>query len=304
VSRKLRAGGFDAALVLPNSPRSALEAWLARIPGRLGYARPWRNWLLTRAVPERPGRVAMRKRTPEEIRRLVAGPPTLPGRPAAAAHQTHEYLHLAADAFGADPAPLAPVLCVSDAEVAAAGQKFSVTPGRLWLGLNPNAEYGPAKRWPLEHFAATVKAVQRRAPCHWLILGGSRDLALAGELEAGLRRPTSDLRLPPGGLINVAGQTSLRELMALLKLCRVVLTNDTGPMHLAAALGTPVVVPFGSTSPELTGPGLPGDPRHHLLRSHASCAPCFLRECPIDFRCLRDVSPAQAAAAVLSCLAA
>ncbi len=304
VSRKLQAGGFDAALVLPNSPRSALEAWLARIPGRLGYARPWRNRLLTQAVPERPGRVAMRKRTPEAIRLLIAGPPTLPARPAAAAHQTHEYLHLAAAVFGADPAPLAPVLCVSDAEVAAAGQKFSVTPGQLWLGLNPNAEYGPAKRWPLEHFAATVEAVQRRAPCHWLILGDSRDLALTGDLEARLRRATSDLRLPPGGLINVAGQTSLRELMALLKLCRVVLTNDTGPMHLAAALGTPVVVPFGSTSPELTGPGLPGDPRHRLLRANAPCAPCFLRECPIDFRCLRDIAPAQAAAAVLSCLAA
>jgi heptosyltransferase-2 len=78
--------------------------------------------------------------------------------------------------------------------------------------------------------------------------------------------------------------------MALLKSCRVLLTNDTGPMHVAAALDVPVVVPFGSTSPELTGPGLPGDPRHHLIKSTVPCSPCFLRECPIDFRCMTGIS--------------
>ena len=88
--------------------------------------------------------------------------------------------------------------------------------------------------------------------------------------------------------------------MALLKLCRVVLTNDTGPMHVAAALGTPVVVPFGSTSPELTGPGLPGDSRNHLIKSDAPCAPCFLRECPIDFRCMNAISVDRVVEAVLS----
>jgi heptosyltransferase-2 len=76
---------------------------------------------------------------------------------------------------------------------------------------------------------------------------------------------------------------------AVLKICEVALTNDTGPMHLAAAVGTPVVVPFGSTSPELTGPGLPGDPRHALLQVKAPCAPCFRRHCPIDFRCMLEI---------------
>ena len=85
----------------------------------------------------------------------------------------------------------------------------------------------------------------------------------------------------------------------MLKLCRVLLTNDTGPMHVAAALGTPVVVPFGSTSPELTGPGLPGDPRHRLLKSDAPCSPCFLRECPIDFRCMNGISVERVVEAVL-----
>ena len=85
---------------------------------------------------------------------------------------------------------------------------------------------------------------------------------------------------------------------AALRACRVVLTNDTGPMHVAAAVGTRVVALFGSTSPELTGPGLPGDTRHRLLCSAAPCAPCYLRECPVDFRCLKSLSVAAVADAV------
>ena len=96
----------------------------------------------------------------------------------------------------------------------------------------------------------------------------------------------------------LAGKTSLRELMALLKLCRVLLTNDSGPMHVAAALGTPVVVPFGSTSPEMTGPGLPGVLQHRLLKANAPCSPCFLRECPIDFRCMTEITAKSARDAV------
>ena len=114
-------------------------------------------------------------------------------------------------------------------------------------------------------------------------------------------RRTNRIRNPHSAIrnLNLAGQTSLRELMSLLKLCRVLLTNDSGPMHVAAALGTPVVVPFGSTSPELTGPGLPGDPRHRLLKSDAPCSPCFLRECPIDFRCMNGISVERVVEAVL-----
>jgi heptosyltransferase-2 len=292
---------FDLAIVLPNSPRSALETWLARIPLRIGYARPGRNWCLTQAVPSRPNRVVMRKRSFAEVRRLLAAPPEhshSQAAPAASAHQAHEYLHLVA-ALGACPEPLPPLLHVTTDEVAAATHRFSLTTepdAPPLIGLNPGAEYGPAKRWPIEHFAATAVAVQKRIPCRWLILGGPRDADLAANLEARLRSSAS-------GIHNVSAQTSLRELMALLRLCEVVLTNDTGPMHLAAALGTPVVVPFGSTSPELTGPGLPGDPRHRLLRQPVPCAPCFLRECPVDLRCLRGITPEMAAAAILDCLA-
>ena len=101
---------------------------------------------------------------------------------------------------------------------------------------------------------------------------------------------------------SLAGETSLRELCAVLKACAVVLTNDTGPMHVAAAVGTPVIVPFGSTSWRMTGPGLPGDRRHRFIEAHVPCAPCFLRECPIDFRCMTRITVETVAQEALSVL--
>jgi heptosyltransferase-2 len=293
----LRARRFDLALVLPNSPRSALEVWLARIPQRIGYARPWRNWCLTQAVPTRPGHWQMRKRSVEEINGLIASVEPSAQRPAssASAHQIHEYLHLIAT-LGANPAPLAPHLFVAQAEIETAKKKFGLADiAQPIFGLNPGAEYGPAKRWPVEKFIAAAREIQQRTNCVWLIFGGRGDVELARRIESEIRNPKSEIR-------NLAGQTLLRELMALLKSCRVLLTNDTGPMHVAAALGTPVVVPFGSTSPELTGPGLPGEPRHKLIKSDAPCSPCFLRECPIDFRCMNGITVERVVAAVLACV--
>lgn len=299
VGRKLRAGKFDLALVLPNSPRSALEVWLARIPRRIGYARPWRNWFLTQVVADRPKAVRMLKRSPAEITNLTnsdlthqASRITHP----ASAHQLHEYLHLAS-ALGVEADLVTPQLVVASKEIEAARSKFGLNETAApILGLNPGAEYGPAKRWPVEHFIEVATKLQQQTNCLWVILGGKNDVALAETIHSALRPPLFALR-------NLAGRTSLRELMALLKLCRVLLTNDTGPMHVAAALGTPVVVPFGSTSPELTGPGLPGDPRHRLLKSDAPCSPCFLRECPIDFRCMNGISVERVSEAVLNALA-
>jgi heptosyltransferase-2 len=88
--------------------------------------------------------------------------------------------------------------------------------------------------------------------------------------------------------------------MCLIKLCRVFLTNDTGPMHIAAALGVPVAAIFGSTSPELTGPVSSGETRHQILASDAPCAPCFLRECPIDFRCMNGINVERVVEAVVA----
>jgi len=313
VGRRLRNGQFDLALVLPNSPRSAIECWLGRIPARVGYARSWRNYFLTSPVGSPPGYRAMRKRSANEIRALIDRGPAEPevSIPAAAfdysSHQIHHYLHLAA-AVGANPVPLPPRLVVDPAEIAAAAHKFALAPmagtaeGRgnasvpVLLGLNPGAEYGPAKRWPADFFIQAARAVSQAGNFQWLIFGGPSDTAVASRITAGIQADGV-----PGGdrAINLAGRTSLRELMALLTLCRVLLTNDTGPMHIAAALGTPVVVPFGSTSPELTGPGLPGDATHRLLTSTVPCSPCFLRTCPIDLRCMASLSPQLIAEAVL-----
>lgn len=296
-ARRLRQGQFDLAVVLPNSPRSALEVWLAGIPRRVGYARAWRNWWLTDVVPTRPGAVTMQKRREAEIIALTMPGAKVPLRPVipASAHQSWEYLHLMS-ALGASAEPLAPRLVVRAEEVAAAREKFALPTGpeRL-VGLNAGAEYGPAKRWPAEHFIAAALAVAAQTPVRWVLLGGANDRDTVSAIERGLR----EARRP---VTNLTGRTSLRELMAVLAGCRALLTNDTGPMHVAAALEVPVVVPFGSTSPELTGPGQPGDGRHRLLRTEAPCAPCFLRQCPVDFRCLKGLAPERVARALMEVL--
>jgi len=286
VAARLRSHSFDSALVLPNSPRAALEVWLARIPQRVGYARPWRNWLLTQPLPSHPGSVPMRKRSVGEIRRLVGGSASsaaagLRASSQPGSHHIYHYLHLSA-ALGADPDPLPPQLAVSLEELHRVQTAFLPYPETtLFLGLNPSAAYGPAKRWPAQSFAAVARQVSKKfSPSLWLLFGSAADRQLCGEIAQLAGVPT----------LNLAGKTSLRELMALLKLCRVLLTNDSGPMHLAAALGTTVVAPFGSTSPELTGPGLPGASCHYLLKSTAPCSPCFRRDCPIDLRCMHEIT--------------
>jgi heptosyltransferase-2 len=290
-ARQLRKQNFDTALVLPNSPRSALEGWLARIPQRIGYARPWRNWFLTKVVPLRKDRIVMRKRSVAEINRLNNNTQhgtrnTFPH----GAHQLYEYLNLAA-ALGASQTATAPCIHIALSELEPVAARFNLKPdpAEPFFGLNPGAEYGPAKRWPAGRFIAAAVEIQRQRRCRWLIFGGPADLNIAREIETGIRNELA--RTPNvGSPVNLAAETTLRELCVLLKLCRVVVTNDSGPMHVAAAVGTPVVVPFGSTSPELTGPGFPGDTRHQLLTANAPCSPCFLRTCPIDFRCMTGIS--------------
>ena len=228
----------------------------------------------------------------QKIGRREPGIPNPEAGNQTSAHQIHEYLHLAA-ALGANPDPLSPQLEVTPEEIEAVRKKFSLGGiKRPIFGLNPGAEYGPAKRWPVDKFIAAARDIENRTGCTWLVFGVKNDAPLAHRIE-------SAIPSPPFAVLDLAGKTTLRELMALLKICRVLLTNDSGPMHVAAALGTPVVVPFGSTSPELTGPGLPDDPRHWTLKSDAPCSPCFLRECPIDYRCLNGISVERAVEAVL-----
>ena len=258
VSRRLK-GRFDLAFVFPNSHRSGLEAFLARIPQRVGYGR---RWLLTRSFPKPARRT--RKRPVPEIKALVAQSAHGRERFPAEAHQVHHYLRL----VGASWCP--PQIHVRDEEISAARKRL---PNRhLWLGLNPGAEYGPAKRWPIDRFIEAANRLHKKLNCGWVLFGGPNDAPLTAQIAAAC-----------SNAIDLAGKTTLRELCALFRCCKAVLTNDTGPMHLAAAVGVPVIVPFGSTSPELTGPpagAIVGD---------VPCAPCFRRECPIDFRCMGSI---------------
>ena len=189
-------------------------------------------------------------------------------------HQVHHYLRLA-EFIGAD---------ISDPAL----QEFPKRgePGeRARIGLCPGAEYGPAKRWLPERFAEVVVGISDSHAVDWRIFGVSKDQPIGEEIE----------RLAPGLCQNRIGQTSLAQLIEELQSCDLLVTNDTGTMHLAAFLGVPTVAIFGSTEPVLTRPL---GSNHRILRHHVPCSPCFLRECPIDFRCMNRITSEQVIAAV------
>lgn len=298
VGRRLRDCRCDTALIFPNSPRSAIECWLARIPRRVGVRRPWRNVFLTEKLAPRADETPMTKRSAEEVRLLLETGialkhPSVPPK----AHHVYQYLHLAT-ALGASAEPCAPRLHVTDGEVAAVCEKFGATmPGqrsRPLMAINPGAEYGPAKRWPAERFVATAAAFHRQMPTDWWVFGGPEERGPAEEMARAIREQIGgDCRVE-----SLAGRTSLLELKASCKAVDLLLTNDSGPMHVAAALGTPLVAVFGSTAPEFTGPGLPGQSGLLLVREPVACAPCFLRECPVDFRCMKGITIEQVLAGI------
>jgi lipopolysaccharide heptosyltransferase II len=202
------------------------------------------------------------------INAVVPDPPPGPIR-----HQVHHYLDMALHA-GADITP-----AMLDSPPAPA-------PAATHLGIVPGAEYGPAKRWMPESFATVAHRVREQTGAQWRIFGVEADRPYA-ELIAG--------RLD-GQCENLAGQTSLAQLIDRLRECRLLLTNDTGSMHLAAHLGVPVIAIFGSTEPLLTGP-LGNSAR--ILRHHSVCSPCFLRTCPLDFRCMQSVTVEEVTATLL-----
>jgi lipopolysaccharide heptosyltransferase II len=157
------------------------------------------------------------------------------------------------------------------------------------LGLCPGAEYGPAKRWLPERFAEVAAAVTDRRNAKWTLFGTGKD-GPAGEIIA---QALGD------NCVNRIGQTTINQLIEELRGCEILLTNDTGTMHLAALLKIPTVAIFGSTEPRLTGPLGEG---HAILRHQVECSPCFLRECPIDFRCMKAVEVEEVVSAILSIL--
>jgi heptosyltransferase-2 len=196
-------------------------------------------------------------------------------------HQVYRHLDLVGH-LGGNRASCPPRIWLGS-DATALLDKFLGHDPRPVIGLNAGAEYGPAKRWFPDRFAAVARRVSDKIASRWLLLGGPCDVEIAGTIEATLRTQATD----QSSIINVAGKTTLLELCALLQSCKVLLTNDTGSMHLAGALDVPQVAIFGSTSPELTGPL---SDRATVIRHPVECSPCFRRECPIDFRCMTQVT--------------
>jgi heptosyltransferase-2 len=256
-ARRAKALGASEAILFPNSLRAALEAWLAGIPLRHGFKGHNRRAFLTHIH---------RKPLPRHALR----------------HQALDGLSLARQAAASDvpeddfEKPELPRL-----RLPSAGLPFALPFG--FIAAAPGAAYGPAKRWPAERYAAVLNALGRPA----LLLGAAGDEETSERLAKLLEIPFQ----------NLTAQTSLPELMALLSQASLLLCNDSGTMHLAAALRVPTLALFGSTEPRLTGP-LHSCVR--VLREHVPCSPCFLRECPIDFRCMRSLSPGQVLAEALA----
>ena len=260
VAKLIRGRGFTTGVVFPNSLRTGLEMWLARIPRRVGYpGHARRSVLLTQVLRE------------EKAARATAP----------SGHQVLHYLKLA-EFLGAS--------VEADAAFGfpRAGGGRLRDPGKpARIVVCAGAEYGPAKRWLPESYAEVVQSVGDSATCRWQLVGTAKDRPVAAEIAT--------LCESPPNVENLCGETTLAELIAILRASDALLTNDTGTMHLAALLGVRTVAIFGSTEPALTGPLGSG---HTVVRKRAECSPCFLRECPIDFRCMREITSATVAAAV------
>lgn len=259
VARRIRARGprFDAAILFTNSTRSTLEIWLAGVPRLAGYRGSIRSWLLDQIAPEPP------KSQPPE-------------------HHARRYLRLAAHA-GAD----------IESEMLFAPSVTQHAPGGiLRVGVCAGAEYGPAKRWPLERFAEAVNSTGAARPeIEWQLFGAPGEAGMGAKLSS----------MITARHVNLVGKTDLSQLITALRQCHALLTNDTGTMHLAAALGVPTISIFGSTEPILTGPLGAG---HVVIRHHVPCSPCFKRECPFGhYACMKGVPVDRVREAVLKVLA-
>ena len=266
MAARLRGERFDGAILLQNAFDAALVCWMAGIPERIGYNRDGRRLLLTRAIP-------------------VPEPGDIPR------HERFYYLELLRRAGMMERLPASEEIRLDGTEEAReAGLKrlrdLSI-PGPA-VGISPGAAYGNAKRWPAGRFAEA--AGRLGMPC--LIFGSAAERALCEEVAAALRLAGKDAW-------NLAGETTLRDFIDLAAACRVFLTNDSGAMHVASALGVPTVTIFGATDDTTTGPT---GPLARVVREHAECSPCLLRECPIDHRCMTRVSAGRVSAAALALL--
>ena len=255
IGGELAGAGFDTALLLPNSLHAALLAARAEIPERWGYRAGWRGRLLTRAVPREAG-----------------------------LHQVAYYQHLVRALGFAGGAGEPRVRVPQDARDAA----IRLLRADGWDGaapivaLAPGAAYGGAKRWPPEYFGELAAALAADG-IGSVMVGSAADAPTAAEVAAAFQaRAGSGRRLH-----DLVGRTDLPMLAGVLTLCRTLVTNDSGAMHLAAAAGVGVTAVFGPTDDTATRPL--GD-AHAVLTHDVWCRPCMLRECPLDHRCMRGVS--------------
>jgi heptosyltransferase-2 len=261
----LRRGRFDAAILLPNSFRSA---WLARgagIPERWGYASGFRRWMLTRAVP----------------------------RPAGRVHQAEYYAALVRG-LGIEVADVRPRIEAARGSVERAVDLLraeGASEGQQVVGLAPGAAYGHAKRWPPGRVAELIVRLTREQGVACVLVGAAGDRPAGREIESALPRGI--------GVIDLIGRTDLRLLVGVLARCTAFVSNDSGAMHLAAAVGVPVSAIFGPTDERVTAPV--GD--HDVLVHQVFCRPCMLRECPIDHRCMKGITVDAVAASVTRHLA-
>jgi heptosyltransferase-2 len=246
-------GRFDVALALPNSMESALGLWLVGVPSRVGYNTDGRGLFLREAVSGR---------------RQLAG-----------LHIVFYFLGLL-KALGGVATFTPPILYLEPEEEAVGAQLLSEAglPGQgPWVGLSPGATYGPAKRWPPERFAALGGELQRDFGVRLVLLGGNDERGVADQVEEHLQ----------GLVVNLVGRTSLRQALGVLSQLDLLVTNDSGLMHAAAALSVPLVALFGSTDPGATGPFTS---RATVVRHPLPCSPCLKRTCDVGYTCLKAIS--------------
>jgi heptosyltransferase-2 len=257
----LRERRFDAAFLLQNAFEAAFIAWCARIPARIGYARNGRSLFLTHACDIDP-----------EVHKV---------------HQAYYYLGiisgiglLAARSWKENGTPLSIEIGIREPDrisAAAMLKANGVREGETIVGMNSGAYYGEAKRWFPERYAAVGDWIAEEYGARILLFGAQSDLRTTQEVASRMKHPA----------IILAGRTTLGELMGLIGRCDLFITNDSGPMHLAAALNVPQLAIFGSTSEVATGPL---SPNAVVIKYPVPCNPCFLRKCPTDFRCMTGIT--------------
>src|SRR5262249_23565224 len=251
MAKAIRSSGFDLALLLPNSFESALLMFLSRVPNRVGYATDGRGWMLTSSIT-----------------------PAGDGR-----HQVDYYLDLVKTISSSATRPSIGIEATAEERATARAmlEDQGIAPGTAFLVLNPGAAYGSAKRWHEDRFAKTAEILAEELDLHIALIGSEAERSVAEQTAAQIRRTTAVLN----------GMTSLETLIGVLAESSLMITNDSGPMHIAAALGIPTVAVFGSTDERVTGPS---GPRTRIVKNAVECSPCLLRDCPIDHRCMNAVT--------------